>query len=147
MLLHAYQHYHTLSTKHGVHKSTKDIGVLDCGREFYRCLEGINRGPLSIGDHRRLGRLLLQKDAIPTLWNFLRAGDYMVKVDLKDAYLTQFIHNINSIWGLWQLISIHLPPIRPYLCPMDLHQSETSDGSTESMDYQDSDLNRGIGVS
>lgn len=37
-------------------------------------------------------------EGISTLWDLLRAGDWMVKVDLKDAYFTIPIDpNINSI--------------------------------------------------
>ena len=41
----------------GVHKSTKGNGVIDGGSKagfLYRHLEGVNRGPLAIGDHRGL---------------------------------------------------------------------------------------------
>jgi len=53
---------------------------------------------------------------------------------------SQFTLNI-EVYSGQQLLSIHLLPIRPVLCPMDLYQGdEASDGLVESMGHQDSDL-------
>jgi len=41
------------------------------------------------------------------------------------------------------VLPVHLPPIRPVLCPVDIHQGdETTDDSAEVMGYQDNSLYR-----
>jgi len=68
----------------------------------------------------------------------------MVKVDL-------LLHNSHSqsspavpqISGRQSFLPIHLPPIRPVLCPMDIHQGdETTNDPAQVMGYQDNSLYR-----
>ena len=86
-------------------------------------------------------------EGISTLWDLLRVGDWMVKVDLKDAYFT--IPNLSStlivpeVHSAWQTLPILMLSIQPVLCPMDIYQSnETSDGSVEDLGYPNNNLHR-----
>ena len=50
---------------------------------------------------------------------------------------------VSEVQSRRALLSVHLPPIRPLLCPMDIHQgNETSDDYAEIPGNQDNSLYR-----
>ena len=66
-------------------------------------------------------------EGIHILRDLLRAGDWMTKVDLKDAYFIVPVHK-EDIWSLPQAlvqkedIPIQMPTFWPGMRPMGLHQ-------------------------
>ena len=75
---------------------------------------------------------------IATLKDLLRLGDWMVKVDLKDAHFTIPIHLHHQQFLRFRvegaMLSVYLPSIWPLLSSMDIHEgNEISDDSVEIM--------------
>ena len=77
-------------------------------------------------------------EGIATLKELLRLNDWMVKVDLKDAYFTVQIHVDHhspthaSISGVAGTLSVHMPAVRPVLCTLGIHQSNETSGHLPS---------------
>ncbi|KZS19608.1 Uncharacterized protein APZ42_013881 [Daphnia magna] len=67
-------------------------------------------------------------EGIGSLQELIRHNDFFVKIDLKDAYLTVLIHPEDKkffriLWGGGRFVSISMPSLRSFLCPLDFHQN------------------------
>ena len=67
-------------------------------------------------------------EGLTTLRDLLRQGDWLVKVDLKDAYLTVPVHPDHQCYLRFSVEGVYLSPIRAGMCPVGLHQGNESCG-------------------
>ena len=69
--------------------------------------------------------LYFKMEGMGTLRELLRGNEWMVKVDIKDAYFTLPIHTDNQPYLRFIVGQEHYqPPIRSVVCPMGTHQSD-----------------------
>ena len=70
-------------------------------------------------------------ESMGTLKELLRVNNWMVKVDLKDAYFTIPLHMDHQPY-LRFIVPVHMPTFRSIMCTMGIHQSDEASGNFSS---------------
>ena len=71
-------------------------------------------------------------EGISTLRELLKANDWMVKIDLKDAYFTIPIHPTHQPFLRFTTLPVYMPLIQPVLCSMGVHKSDETHNNLPS---------------